>query len=82
MQKKLLKEVIRKEIRKLFLNEVSLTIPNILPTGPRPRYRSWYSNTDLATWERQAQKQYGTTWGYKSTYKLVPKDKEFVTKAT
>lgn len=81
MQKKLLKEVIRKEIRKL-LREVSLTIPNILPTGPRPRYRSWYSNTDLATWERQAQKQYGTTWGHKSTYKLVPKEKEFRTKVT
>lgn len=79
MQRKLLKEVIRKELR-IILKEFSQTIPNILQTAPRPRYRSWNAST-LAEWERKAQKRYGKTWGGVDLDRLVPDDKEFKTKA-
>ena len=43
MTKNKLKQLIREEIR-LLLNESSRSILHILPSGPRPRYKSWAKN--------------------------------------
>jgi hypothetical protein len=67
---KLLKELIRKEVRKI-LNESSRSAANVLPTAPWPRYSSWAKN--FAEWKNEIRDS------IEGTDKILDPDKEITT---